>query len=109
MSNRKWAVGKFRAALPITNRLRFGSGVQPLAQSPSRRNSSAAQNDGRVGVGPRRRHLNSPKLANPGGQSVAALDIGPRLRTRGVTLRRQGLTDEQVIKAAGSPSLPHAG
>jgi hypothetical protein len=42
MSNRKWAVGKFRAALPITNRLRFGSGVQPLAQSPSRGNSSAA-------------------------------------------------------------------
>ena len=27
MSKRKSAVGKFRAGLPITNRLRFGSGV----------------------------------------------------------------------------------
>ena len=40
MSKRKWAVGKFRAVLPITNRLRFGSGVltqcgvQPLAHNP---------------------------------------------------------------------------
>jgi hypothetical protein len=27
MSKRKWAVGKFCAVLPITNRLRFGNGV----------------------------------------------------------------------------------
>jgi hypothetical protein len=40
---------------------------------PSRRNFlSSAENDGRVdGL-----HLNSPKLAKPGAQSVAALNIG---------------------------------
>jgi hypothetical protein len=27
MSKRKWAVGQFRAVLPITNLPRFGSGV----------------------------------------------------------------------------------
>jgi hypothetical protein len=80
MSKRKWAVGKFRAVLPITNRLRFGSGVltrcgvQLLAHNPLQAQFlSSAENDGRVDVGPRWRHLNGPRLANPGGQSVAAL------------------------------------
>jgi hypothetical protein len=48
MSKRNWAVGKFRAVLPITNRLRFGRGALTHSVSsrlhiiPSRRNSSAA-------------------------------------------------------------------
>jgi hypothetical protein len=48
MSRRKWAVGKFRAVLPITNRLRFGSGVltqcgvQPLANNPLQAANSSA-------------------------------------------------------------------
>lgn len=55
MSKRKWAVGKFCAVLPITNRLRFGDGVltqcgvQALAHNPLQAQFlSSAENDARV-------------------------------------------------------------
>ena len=42
---------------------------------------------------PRRRHLNSPRLANPGGQSVAGLNIGPTGHV--VALTRENVEREQ--------------
>ena len=52
MSKRTWTVGKFPGGLPLTNRLRFGSGVltqcgvQPLAHNPLRAQFlSSAENE----------------------------------------------------------------
>ena len=86
--------------LPIANRLRFGNGVltqcrvQALAHNPLQAQFlSSAKNDGRVDVAPRRRHLNSPRFANPGGQSIAGLNLGPTGHVFAVT--RENVEHEQ--------------